>query len=392
VSSRLALALAVLGALIAAAPATAAVDRGPKGAAFYDPPSPLPGKGHGAVIWARKLADRRGVGKAAKTILVLYRSKTVNGDATAVSGTVMLPKGKPPKRGWPIVTWAHGTAGIADRCAPSRYPVARNDYAKSAYVPLFNGYLKAGYAVAQTDYEGLGTPGVHPFLVGRAEGRGVLDIARAARRLDKRVGRRVLIAGHSQGGHGALWAWADTDRWTPELRVLGAQTFAPIAEVSPLVAAREALTTPGGLSAYAGLLFRAFDSTFGIELEDYSTQPGLDLYPQTLTRCISELFAEDSYGSISVAELARDDADFGPVLALTQREVDLNDFKFAQRLLLMHGTDDGTVPVALSDSLVDRLRDAGTKVTYRRVEGADHGGIVVETRRAAVRDARKRLK
>ena len=74
------------------------------------------------------------------------------------------------------------------------------------------------------------------------------------------------------------------------------------------------------------------------------------------------------------------------------REVDLNEFEFARRLLLMHGTDDGTVPVVLSDSLVEDLRHAGTKVTYKRVEGADHGGIVVETRRAAVADARKRVR
>jgi pimeloyl-ACP methyl ester carboxylesterase len=270
--------------------------------------------------------------------------------------------------------------------------VNSSDYAKSAYVPLFNGYLKAGYAVAQTDYEGLGTPGIHPFLVGRAEGRGVLDIARAARKLDDRIGRRVLIVGHSQGGHAALWANAEARRWTPELRVLGTQTFAPIAEVSPLVAARETLTAPGGLSAYAGLIFRGFESTFGVEVADYTTEAGLELFPQTLTKCVGDLLADDSFGSISVAEMARDDADFGPIMELVQREVDLNEFDLGRRLLLMHGTEDATVPVPLSDTLVERLRDAGTKVTYKRVEGADHTSIVLETRRAALADARQRLR
>ena len=36
---------------------------------------------------------------------------------------------------------------------------------------------KAGYAVVRTDYEGLGTPGDHPYLVGVSEGRSVLDMA-----------------------------------------------------------------------------------------------------------------------------------------------------------------------------------------------------------------------
>ena len=43
--------------------------------------------------------------------------------------------------------------------------------------------LDAGYVVAATDYEGLGTPGLHPFLVGESEGRSVLDAARAAHRV-----------------------------------------------------------------------------------------------------------------------------------------------------------------------------------------------------------------
>jgi pimeloyl-ACP methyl ester carboxylesterase len=202
----------------------------------------------------------------------------------------------------------------------------------------------------------------------------------------------VLIVGHSQGGHAALWAWAESDEWTPDLRLLGTQAFAPIADVSPLVAAREALTTPGGLSAYAGLLFRAFDSTFGIDVADYTTDAGLELYPQTLRKCVGDLFAEDSFGSISVAEMARDEADFEPIMELVGREVDLSEFEFAQRLLLLHGSEDATVPVELSDALVDRLREAGTRVAYRRVDGADHTSIVEETRRAVLADARKRLR
>jgi acetyl esterase/lipase len=139
-------------------------------------------------------------------------------------------------------------------------------------------------------------------------------------------------------------------------------------------------------------VFRAFDSAFGVEVEDYTSDAGLELYPQTLTKCISELLAGDSYGSVSVADLARDDADFDPIMELMLREVDLGDYGFGRRLLLMHGTDDGTIPIALSDTLVDDLRAAGTRVAYKRVEGADHGSIVVQRRRAAVADARKRLR
>jgi pimeloyl-ACP methyl ester carboxylesterase len=385
------LAPALACALISASPASAAVEKGPKGNAFYNPSGPLSGK-HGNVIWARRLAASRGVPAAARTTLVLYKSADVAGDPVPVSGTVMVPRGAPPRGGWPVVSFAHGTTGIADQCAPSRYPLLADEYGGKRIGPLFAGYLKAGYAVAQSDYQGLGTPGVHQYLVGRSAARGVLDMARAARGLDGRIGRRVLIAGHSQGGHAALWAAGEADDWTPELRVLGTQPFAPISRVSALVSARESLTTPGGLAPEAGLFLRALDSAFGVEIPDYVTERALELYPETLTRCLDELFAADSFGGISVAEASRDDADWQPILDLTLREVDQNEFRLPRGVLLMHGTADETIPVGLSDALAQELRDAGTKVVYRRVDGADHSSIVTATRKAALADARRRLR
>ena len=61
-----------------------------------------------------------------------------------------------------------------------------------------------------TDYEGLGTYGNHPFLLGGSEGRGILDIVPAARQLaDQEVKQPVsdkyAIVGHSQGGQAALF-------------------------------------------------------------------------------------------------------------------------------------------------------------------------------------------
>ena len=109
---RLAFALCLL--LLAALPAAAEskVRKGPSGAAFYTPPTPLPAGAHGAPIWARK-------GSGGQRLL-LYRSTGATGKPVAVSGTVAVPKGRAPKGGWPVISWAHGTTGIADRCAPSR--------------------------------------------------------------------------------------------------------------------------------------------------------------------------------------------------------------------------------------------------------------------------------
>src|SRR5829696_4409292 len=197
------LVVALLGGSTAA---EAKVPKGPPGLAFYEPPKPLP-RQHGTLIWARKAGGRVPLENARYTKLVLYSSKTPQGKTIAVSGSVAVPKGKPPKGGWPVISWAHGTTGVADVCAPTRDFAGTPDPTGETYINGdLSAWLAAGYAVLRTDYQGLGTPGKHPYLIGKAEGRGVLDIVQVARELDPRIGKRYLIAGHSQGGHAALFA------------------------------------------------------------------------------------------------------------------------------------------------------------------------------------------
>jgi acetyl esterase/lipase len=205
------LAFAAAAALaFAPAAASAKTPRGPAGDAFYTPPKQTSAKRHGAPIWARELTGAGALKPAASNTLVLYRSTGSDGKPNAVSGTITVPKGKAPKGGWPILTWAHGTTGIGDECAPSRSPT--DPYTAYVYPDLAK-WLKAGYAVVRTDYQGLGTQGVHGYLVGKDEGRSVLDIVRAARKVVGHLSNKVIIGGHSQGGHAALWAAALANSW-----------------------------------------------------------------------------------------------------------------------------------------------------------------------------------
>src|SRR4051794_25148715 len=143
----------VTAALVAATPAAAAkVPTGPAGTAFYSPTKAVPSK-HGTPIWQRKLTGPAVLKSAKSNRLLLYSSTSTAGRAVPVSGDIAVPKGKAPKGGWPVVTWAHGTTGIADACAPSIIGTQANYDS-----PLLNRWLKAGYAVVRTDYEGLGTP------------------------------------------------------------------------------------------------------------------------------------------------------------------------------------------------------------------------------------------
>src|SRR5215210_4852906 len=250
---RATLPLIILLLLIGGPPAAgAAIPRGPAGLAFYTPPSPLPPGAHGAAIRARPLRGAARLSGARRNVLLLYRSTASRGRAVAVSGTVAVPRGRAPRGGWPVIAYGHGTTGIADACAPTRDRAGTPVHAYNAYAyPLLERWLKAGYAVVRTDYQGLGTPGTHQYLDGPVEGLAVLDAVRAARRVAP-LSRRVALAGHSEGGHAALWAAAQAPRWTPELRVRGTYALAPVSHLGEQVAVLPSIAGPlGGLGGFA---------------------------------------------------------------------------------------------------------------------------------------------
>ncbi len=101
--------------------------------------------------------------QAGDSVRVRYstlRTATAAGEST---GSIFLPpRGDPPDGGWPVVSYAHGTVGIADQCAPS---VAGFNYVE---LPAIEQWLAAGYAVVATDYAGIGTAGVNAYLDGPA--------------------------------------------------------------------------------------------------------------------------------------------------------------------------------------------------------------------------------
>ena len=195
--------------------------------------------------------------KGAKNYLVDYKQVGVRGTMVPVSGMVAIPKGKAPKGGWPVITWAHGTTGIADVCAPSRLPAGTG----GLNIPMLESWIKAGYAVVRTDYEGLGGPGPHPYLIGVSEGRGVLDIVRAARQLDPQLSDRVVISGHSQGGHAALWAASLVKSYTPEIKLRGVLAFAPASHIATEAGFLKSVTATS-LTGLAATIFRGLDVSY----------------------------------------------------------------------------------------------------------------------------------
>ncbi|MFH8560303.1 lipase family protein [Streptomyces sp. NPDC017988] len=151
-----------------------------------------------------------------------YRSTTATGEPTTVSGTVVVPQdGRTGPR--PLITYAVGTVGVGDHCAPS----ANFPKGTALEANLIQQLTLRGWAVAVTDYEGLGTPGDHTYTVGRSAGHAMLDAARAAIRLPEAgLGEDtpVGIMGYSQGGQASSWAAELHGSYAPELDVKGTAT------------------------------------------------------------------------------------------------------------------------------------------------------------------------
>jgi alpha-beta hydrolase superfamily lysophospholipase len=221
-------------------PGAPGVKLGPSGGAFYNPPSANPKGKPGQLIWAQRVPAPKG----ATAWRVMYVSETYNGTHVAVSGLVIAPSGgRVPKGGRKVLAWAHGTVGGARSCAPSEqsnpaqnlvnYYGLSSPYGVDVGVPALTTFIQRGYVVAATDYQGLGGPGVHQYVVGATEARNVLDSVRAAQHIQAaKAGNDVVTLGWSQGGGAAIWVGQDASYGKP-LRVLGSAALAPSVELGP---------------------------------------------------------------------------------------------------------------------------------------------------------------
>src|SRR5258708_27776041 len=188
----------------------------PAGNAFYVPPNPLPPGQHGDIIWCRPVASPT---PGANAWQILYLSTTVSGARAAVSGTVLVPTAPYPGTR-PVTAYASGTPGCGAHCAPSR-EIASGSHDEQFAV---DNLLSRGWAVAVTDYPGLGTPGDETYSVGIAEGRAVLDALRSATLLPGAglsTTAPMGLEGYSQGGGAAGWAAQLQPWYAPGLRLQG---------------------------------------------------------------------------------------------------------------------------------------------------------------------------
>lgn len=339
---------------------------GPAGAAFYRPPDPLPPAPHGAVIWSRPWTAGAAPSGAAVNTLVLYHTVGPDGRDAAVSGTVSIPPGEPPKGGWPVISWTHGTTGNGPLCAPSRYDKPEGEQR------LMGAFVDAGYAVVQTDYEGDGTPGIHPYLVMRPYAHDAADMVRAARELYPSLGSRWVVMGHSEGGAASIGVAAYAQAWAPELQLLGAVSYAPASHQYGFLHDMEVTERPTvGLIFFALMVQGQAAADPAVRPDDLFYPDFTGKFPDLQQRCFDQLDKDFGWMSLIPAEVFRRGAD----TTALERDLIAEDpggLHVPVPLLIVQGTLDDEVGVDGTTQLFGALCARGANVDYQIYRGKDH--------------------
>ena len=332
---------------------------------FYTPPEPLPAASPGTLIRSEPLTAN--VPEGAQAWRVMYLSTGADGRPVAVSGIVAAPTA-PTDAPRPVIAWAHGTLGVQPACGTGHLDDPFE------FIPEVDRLMREGYVLAATDYPGLGTPGVHPYLFGEVAAASVLDSVRAARQLDSGAGDRFAVWGHSQGGHSTLWAAQLAEEYAPELELVGAAAIAPAAD---LVGILEASMNERAGAILVSMALYAWNAHFpGASLADLVTPDAMDQVNRLAGTCTTTPAAFLLLGEL------RPPAEFLPA-NLTQIGA-FQDFIAANTpdgpidvpLLIAHGTADQIIPFEGSVKEAERRCRSGEDVELRRYPGADHNPVV----------------
>jgi hypothetical protein len=269
---------------------------------FYTPPDPLPPGRPGDLIKtepSRLVLEPSGqLGAYVATgTRIMYRSTDARGNPTAVTGTYFEPDNPWPGRGpRPLLSFAVGTHGQGDQCAPSRLFNQGIHWAPwlDFMIEYEEGFIATlvarGFAIVVTDYEGLGTPGVHTYLNRLAEGQAVLDAARAAQRLPGTSldpHGPVGLFGYSQGGGAVASAAELASSYAPELDVVGTYSGAPPANPAEAMPYADGSINVGLMGYILNGIMAAYPETEA-GIHDKLTPRGQDLVAKTRHQCIME--------------------------------------------------------------------------------------------------------
>jgi pimeloyl-ACP methyl ester carboxylesterase len=299
---------------------------------------------------------------------VMYVSTTVNGTPTPVTGLIVVPNRPAPAGGYPIVTWGHGTNGMADKCAPSLDPTAA--------VPVANRLLDQGWEITASDYQGEGTPGLLPYIAGDSAARNTIDIVRAARHLAAaHASRNYIVWGHSEGGQTAMFGLHIGPSYAPELHLKGVVAGAPPSQFRYIY---NFLKT-GPFKHYLLMAGGGLNAAYGNQaapLDQVLTPYGISLLPLLDQGCSDYVAAH--VASISFTKVTKTDPFTVPAWQKILAANDPQSFTTPSPvpLLIIQGGNDEQIPVVSTQLLAQHLCQIGQTLQRWIYPGQSHGGVI----------------
>lgn len=341
--------------------------------AFYNWSRPIqrPGK----LLRQEPLPPKLVLSEAGQGLRILYSSTDGIGGAerVVVSGAYFTPKGKPPKGGWPLVAWAHGTVGLADACAPSWAGRSERD------IRYLNRWLSEGFAVVASDFQGIGTPGPHGYMMTRPVAYSVLDSVRAVVTTQHGLSRKVILVGQSQGASAAFAAAGFSPTYAPELDIRGV-----VSTGTPYVSAKKVDATKTYIDgsridptiAYTYYLALTLQQMRpDIAASDFYTERAMPLLESARSMCIRPLVQaviDEGLTPDNAVKAGKQAEIFGPFLPHFVYPT----LKLPMPTFMGAGAADMDVAPSGQMQLAREACDAGTVVEAHLYKGLDHSGTV----------------
>ncbi|MBM4494053.1 lipase [Rhodococcus hoagii] len=231
---------------------------------------------------------------------IMYRTTDAHGRATAASGTYFdasLPWiGAGPR---PLVVLGPGTQGQGDQCAPSRlfqdgvHYNAPLDFAVEYEVLQVHALLSRGIDVVVTDYQGLGTAGMHSYVDRRAQGHAMLDGRSGREGVARQPDRRRQpdrVSGATRRAAGAASAAEMQPSYAPDLDVRGTYAGGPPADLRAVAAALDGGLATGLLGYAVNSIYAGYPETRA-DIDGALAPAGRQALDEIAAQCVPETIA-----------------------------------------------------------------------------------------------------
>ncbi len=383
--------------LALATPDFGPVDMGP----FYSTlPAVNPNSKLGELVKSEKIATTLPGVVAWK---IAYVSSDILGHKTMATGILAAPQGPAPRGGRPIMAWAHGTTGTAQTCGPSQvlqpaqplnqYFLMNGTSWTDFGLPAMEPFLKAGYVIVATDYQGLGGGGKHQYTVAVTQAQDVINSMRAAALLPEAgAGTKAVVYGWSQGG-GATIAAAGLSAYLDAkgsardgIQIVGFVAMAPydVAVTLPADIHTEADATKYLLALSDQFGANVFNFTHyaqnvwgmvaafpQLKLEDILTPEGTKAVSDLMERKCMHAAADTfhyNYGD-NYRGMLRSDIKNALVWVESHKKGSVNPVKPLAPVIIYWGNKDTTVPPIMGQLYYEQMCKLGGNVTRIELPG-----------------------